>query len=277
MSDDLNPYQAPDSGPDKPKLPQLTNPQVVPASHGVSWLVAALQLLRQAPAPWMLMGLVMWLSLTGFQLLPVLGAVIASLIAPVFMAGFYLACRSAEKNENPTVNYLFSGFSQEASKLLAIGGVSWLLSMACMVSAAVIVYGSVEMAMAMSGVTPAEPPEGALELATLGRFLMWYIGLYLPFMWALFFAPALIVLHGISVGQALYLSFRGCLRNVGAMLMCMLAGFIMLMVIGIVAAIPIVGIVVFALCLVSMPALGSATIYYAYKDIFLTKRETFVS
>jgi len=86
------------------------------------------------------------------------------------------------------------------------------------------------------------------------------VGLTIPLLMALWFAPALVMLHGLGPLEAMKLSFVGCLRN---MLPFLLYGLIAL-VLTVLAVIPV------GLGLLVLGPMITASVYTAYKDIFLS-------
>jgi uncharacterized membrane protein len=82
--------------------------------------------------------------------------------------------------------------------------------------------------------------------------------LLIPVLMAFWFAPPLVALHGQAPFDALKMSYRGCLRNMGAFLVYGLVALVLCML----AAIPMMlGFLVLGPTLV-------ASLYVACKDIF---------
>ena len=80
-----------------------------------------------------------------------------------------------------------------------------------------------------------------------------------PIVMTVWFAPALIVINQVSIGQALKLSFKGCLKNILPLLLYFIIAFVLYLV----SVIPLfLGLLVF------FPTMY-ASMYTSYKDIFI--------
>jgi len=91
--------------------------------------------------------------------------------------------------------------------------------------------------------------------------ILFFLLLLLPLVMAIWFAPALVMLGGMSAGAAMMASFKGCLRNILPFLLYGMIG----LGLSIVASIPL-GLGWFIL-----GPLMFATIYSSYCDIFEDK------
>ena len=101
----------------------------------------------------------------------------------------------------------------------------------------------------------ADPDVGATNAALAGLV---GLALGIPIYMAIWFAPALVVLNEMGVGEALRASFLACLKNVVPFLVYGVAMFLL----AIVATIPIMlGWLVLGPMLV-------ASVYTSYRDIF---------
>jgi uncharacterized membrane protein len=88
--------------------------------------------------------------------------------------------------------------------------------------------------------------------------LLLLLALMLPLIMAYWFAPTLVVFHGISAADAMKLSFAACLRNIMPFTVYSLVCVLLLLA----AAIPL------GLGLVVMIPTMTASLYVSYKDIF---------
>jgi uncharacterized membrane protein len=112
----------------------------------------------------------------------------------------------------------------------------------------------------MGGEQPG--PENLVTLILLGVLAMLVVvALSIPLYMALFFAPALIVLHNFKLGDALKTSFHACWRN----MLPFLVWGIVVFGLAIVASLPLFlgWLLLGPVMLVSM--------YVAYRDIFFVR------
>jgi uncharacterized membrane protein len=91
--------------------------------------------------------------------------------------------------------------------------------------------------------------------------ILFFLLLLLPLIMAIWFAPALVMLGGLSPGAALKASFLGCLRNVVPFLVYGAIGIVL----AIVASIP------FGLGWLVLGPVTIASIYSSYCDVFEDK------
>ena len=150
----------------------------------------------------------------------------------------------------------FAGFRHRFGTLAAVGA-AYLVGMIAIVFLASIVSG-VGMFSVLRGATTPE------QLATFGLTLalavLIVLGLMVPLLMAIWFAPALVVFHDLGAGAAMKASFLGCLKN---MLPFLLYG-ILLTIASVIASIPLLlGWLVLGPVLV-------ASIYTSYRDIYFT-------
>jgi uncharacterized membrane protein len=118
----------------------------------------------------------------------------------------------------------------------------------------------VEIFSVLSDADTASPTGVAFTSAVIAVLLgcLFFLLLLLPLVMAIWFAPALIMLAGLSPVEAMKASFAGCLRNVVPFLVYGLIGVLL----AIVASIPL-GLGWFVLVPVAI-----ASIYASYCDIF---------
>jgi uncharacterized membrane protein len=227
------------------------HPKAVAAGRGTDWLGEGFELFRKAPGTWI--GIVLiWFAISALLSQIPVGPLINSFLNPVFQAGVMLGCASLVAGSALRINHLFSAFSGSRLGQLLLLGVFTLLA------GIVLVLVSVALMVAfLGGAAVFKAPEQIGALGILLAVLI-VLALTLPLVMAIWFAPALIVLDGVSAWQALMLSFRGCLLNIGPFLLYGVVALVML----IVACIPL-----FLGLLVAVPVLV-ASIYTGYRDIF---------
>lgn len=262
-----NPYTSPET--DTVVIPKgqarhLTEPQAVGAGRGWGWIADGFGLFKRDPLIW-IVNVVIVIAITlllGF--IPLLGSLAGYLLSPIFQGGLMLGCRAQENGEPLKVEHLFAGFKQNTSTLVAVGGLYILggLLIGIVVMLLFFLTGGTGMLEMMSAaergaeVTPGDMPLGALLVVgllgiTLGTGLLMSV----------WFAPALVVFHSLGALEAMKLSFRGCLRNLGPFLLYGLIAILLM----------IVAILPFGLGLLIMLPTLAASVYVGYQDIFLNR------
>lgn len=227
--------------------------RTVAAGRGWDWIVEAYALFRKQPGIWMLTAVVLGIIFIVVSLIPMLGSFANALLFPIFTAGLMVGCRDLDKGGALEFEDLFAGFRQKTGDLVLVGAfnlIGWVLIAFAVIA---VIGGGVFMGVMRGGI------EGAgLSIASLLIALLLVAGLSVPLYMATWFAPVLIVLQDMSAGPALKASFFACLKN----WMPFLVYGVVLMVLGIVAAIPLgLGY------LVLVPVMA-ASVYIAYRDIF---------
>jgi uncharacterized membrane protein len=235
------------------------SPKGVDAGRGASWFSEGWNLFKQAAGLWIGMIVVYAIIMIALGMVPLL-SLLNTLLGPVFTAGFMLGCRALERGDGMQFSHLFAGFSQRTGTLVGVGGLYLAGTIAVFVVAGLVALGS-NADLLMGAMTGAEQdPEKLAELGT-GFMLAVLIALalILPLVMAMWFAPALVVLHGKGAIEAMKLSFTGCLRNILPFLVYGIVG----LVLAVIASIPLMlGWLVLAPMIIG-------SMYAAYKDIFL--------
>lgn len=257
-----NPYAAPESSVDPVTEPgnfELHEPRGVSAGRGLSWISEGFGFFREAVGGWLAICLVGFVVLVVVSLLPIVN-ILSGLLSYVWIGGLMLACKSQDDNEGVSVAHLFAGFQNRFGSLVLLSVIYLVITIAIFAVAFGSVYAEM-FALGMQGADPDEfnnlildDPLGSLVLPFLLALLV-----FVPAIMAFWFAPALIVINDLSVTQAMKMSFMGCLKNVAPYL---LYGVVML-VLFFVASIP------FGLGLLVLAPTSIASIYCAYKDIYI--------
>ena len=249
-----NPYSAPAAPVADPVTAAQGN--FVPGGHGVaagrgwSWIAEGWALFRAQPWIWIAIWVVLVLLLVVLNVIPILGPIANSILWPVFSAGLVLGCRSLEQGSGLEFGHLFAGFRERLGTLAGVGAVTLGISMVIVLVVGFGVFGL----QGLPG-SRAAAPETAMTGALAGLVML---ALMTPLFMAMWFAPALVVLHERGVLEAMKESFRGCLRNVVPFLVYGLAGAVLATL----ASIPL-----FLGWLVLGPVFV-ASIYASYRDIY---------
>jgi uncharacterized membrane protein len=243
--------------PDTPPEPQAGNfraeGRTVAAGRGWDWIVEAFALFRRQPGMWILILLLAGILFAAIGFIPVLGSLANALLFPIFGAGLMLGCKAQDQGGTLELAHLFAGFKHRTGDLVLVGVfnlVGWVL---IAFAVAAVVGGGVFMGIMRGGL-----PGAGISILSMLIALLLVTGLSVPLYMAIWFAPALIVLHDVAPIAALKASFYACLNN----WIPFLIYSVVLLVLCVLAAIPA------ALgYLVLVPVLA-ASVYTAYRDIF---------
>jgi hypothetical protein len=227
--------------------------RAVGAGQGWTWIVEGFGLFKKAPGIWIALVVILFVILVVLAFIPLLGAVATFLIVPVFVGGLLLGCRALQGGGELEIAHLFAGFKAHTGNLIVLGALAiagWIVVMLPVV----VIVGAGAFLAALRG--------DAAGVAALGGSFMlaWLVALALsiPIYMALWFAPALVVLREMAPVEAIKESFLGCLKNI----LPFLVYSIVLMVLGIVAAIPLgLGWLVLGPTMI-------ASVYVSYRDIY---------
>ena len=232
----------------------MTGGRAVGAGQGWTWIADGFGLFKKAPGMWIALVVVLLVILIVLAFIPLLGAVATFLLMPAFIGGLIIGCRALQGGGELELGHLFAGFDKaHAGNLvllgaLAIGG--WVIVMLPVIA----IVGTGAFFATMRG-------DAAGVAAMGGSFVLAGLvatALSIPIYMALWFAPALVVLRGMTAGAAIKESFLGCLKNIVPFLIY----GIVLLVLGIVAAIPL------GLGWLVLGPVSIASVYVAYRDIY---------
>lgn len=237
-------------------------PRMVAGGRGAAWWSEAWRLFTPAVGVWILVILILIAINLGASLVPLVGTLATQVLYPVFIGGLMLGCRALDRGNPMTVGHLFGGFAQCTGPLFIVGliyaGLALLITL-IVVGMMIAIFGVTIFGMLTGAVSPSQTGV-ALENVVLAVLLgfLFFLLLLLPLIMAIWFAPALVMLGGLSPGAAMKVSFIGCLHNMVPFLVYCLVG----VVLAILATIPF-GLGWFVLFPVTI-----ATIYTSYCDIF---------
>ena len=192
----------------------LTHPQPCEAGAGGRWLSQAWTLFKERPGLWVGMSLTMFLIMIVLSMIPGLNFVL-SLGFGVIIAGFVISAYELDENQNLQFAHLFAGFQRHVGQLLLLG-VLYLVAIfvLILISAAVmLIFGGMSggLGALMHGDSSAWGA-GMLLGVLLGCLV--FLALIVPVAMAIWFAPALIALNGMSAIDAMKLSFKACWVNI---------------------------------------------------------------
>ena len=248
--------------------------QTLPAGAGWNWILGGFAIYRRNPILLSMLVLTYWFTILLLNILPVVGAVAASLLIPGLSVGLMQASRNLERGQPIGIQTLFGGLKQNTRTLLALGALYLALTLAVLGISA-LADGGEMVSFMLSG----KPAEGQ-EIEESNFFLPALIVMLLmtPVMMAYFFAPVLAAWHKLSVGRALFFSLVACWINWRAFLtygiaMLLVAGVIPGLLLGALLAL-FPGAQSFITALITMPMVLAvapaifASFYASYRDIF---------
>jgi uncharacterized membrane protein len=226
----------------------------VPAGHGWKWIADGWELFKRQPGTWILLLIVFVLISVLIALIPILGSVASNILWPVFAGGIMLGCRELGQDGELAVGHLFAGFRDHLGKLIVIG----ILYLVALIVIVVVAFGITGIGFGVF--LGADPGRVEPRVMTILLAVLVALALIIPVAMAAWFAPALVVLNDMGVGDALKASFWACLRNI--------VPFLVYGVIGI--GLAIVASIPFGLGWLALGPTLAASVYAAYRDIFYT-------
>ena len=227
--------------------------RAVGAGQGWTWIAEGFGLFRKAPGIWIALVVILFVILVVLAFIPLVGAVASFLVVPVLVGGLLLGCQSLQSGGELEVAHLFAGFKAHTGNLVVVGALAIAGWIVVMLPVVVIVGTGAVVALLRGDAAGAAAMGGSVVLAWLVA-----LALSIPIYMALWFAPALVVLRGLTPIEAIKESFFGCLKNI----LPFLVYSIVLMVLGIVASIPLgLGWLVLGPTLI-------ASVYVSYRDIY---------
>lgn len=232
---------------------QIIEVRSVPSANAWQWLVDGFKIFWKNPLMWLVLFVIYLLIIVPISLIPAVGSVAATLLAPVFSAGLMWGCKAVSENQDLEINHLFAGFKHNTKQLVATGAMYMfgLLAIALLISATV---DKTVMSAVVAGQALTPEQANSVMLPLLFALL-----LLMPLLMAYWFAPVLVGLNGLSAVDAMKLSFKASLRNVLPMLAYSV----------IVVGLMIVAIIPFGLGLLVVIPTMMTSLYTSYQDIFV--------
>lgn len=192
-------------------------PQSLQAGQGWVWIKRGYALFMKAPLLWIVLLLIFIVGMFVLSAVPVIGEPLASLLMPVLLAGLMVGCRTLEQGEELELAHLFSGFQQRTTQLVTLGGIA-LVGQFLIFGAMMMVGGATLVSILMSGQPPAEPALLTQALAGAGFAVLLGVTLFSILLMAMQFAPMLVYFNSVAPVDAMKLSLRAFLANIGPML-----------------------------------------------------------
>lgn len=228
----------------------------VPARRGLQWIVDGFWLFRKSPLMWIALTLVLALLWMLMFVVRVVGPLLFNLFSPVFFAGLMIGCKDLEEGRDLELRHAFAGFRQHAGPLVTLGGV-YLVGMIVVVGLIFIAASGTPLSTVLSG-KHADVDSVITTMRHLALALTVSLALYVPLLMLVWFAPLLVVFHGMNAVPAMKLSFEACRKNVMPFTVYGLA----ILVLWFIATVP------FLLGLFVVLPVLFCSIYASYKDVF---------
>lgn len=228
-----------------------------PAGAGWTWIAVGWGLFKRAPLMWIVSILLLFLVAIIVNLVPIVGSLAFQALNAAITAGFMVACRSLERGGEFELDQLLAGFKSRFGNLLVVGLLTMLGWIAILLVFASFVGFSI-LAAAMTGNSEGVAAALIASSASILLGALVALALSVPLLAAYWFAPALVIMHGLAPTAAMKESFGACMRN---FLPFLVYGIVMT-VFAVVAAIP------FGLGFLVWFPLAITSTYAAYRSIF---------
>ncbi|CAM3549690.1 hypothetical protein GCM10016272_09760 [Psychrobacter glaciei] len=239
-------------------LPQLlANPRKCDAAAGMSWIVKAFGLFKDQPLLWFGMS-VTFLVIVGIaSSIPLLNILIIPTLF-MFLGGFIKGAAAQSQGAELRFDHLFSAFKSHWQPLLILGLLYLVGIIICMIPL-FIAMGSMMFSMMTGGMGSSY---GMMNDISLGSIFLGYLLsmlLIIPLYMALWFAPALVVLHDLDPIAAMKKSFEAGKVNVVPILVYGLISVLLL---------PILTMLTLGLGVFLILPIMLLTYYTSYRDVW---------
>jgi uncharacterized membrane protein len=178
-----------------------------------------------------------------------------------------VGCRSLETGGEFELDQLMAGFRMRTGELVIVGLVM-LLGEVLVLFIFLMIVGVAIFSAFMSG------DAQAIEATLLSMGLQILLGVLVmllflvPLLAAYWFAPFLVVMHGMRALDAMKASFKACVRNFFPMALYGLVVIVIGCIVSIPAIVPILGWLVTAAAVFVLMIMGFIAIYTGYRDMF---------
>lgn len=232
-------------------------PRTVNPDRGVAWWTEAWALFTKAAGMWIVLGILLFLVLLVLSVVPLLGALAATVLVPVFIGSWVLAARKVQGGGALEIGDLFTAFrGDKLVPLIVLGALFMAAALVIGIVAGMLGIGAVFGLVAGGAAHSAGGVFAALGAGMLALLVGLAVSVLIAM--AIWFAPSLVVLRGVAPVEALRISFGACLKNMVPMLVY---GLIYI-VASIVASIP------FGLGWIVLVPLTLLTVHTSYEDVF---------
>jgi uncharacterized membrane protein len=202
----------------------MTQVRKVPLNAGAEWLLGGFGLFRKAPVALGLLGLI-WGGVSG--LASVTGqlwlSLVLALLGPILFAGVVYAAREVDQGRPVSPSHLFQGLRDgKGARLLAML-LPQLIAIVVMALLLVVMIGGEQMQQIVKVMEQMQtnPDPKLAEALPAGRMFAWLmlvvvVGVVAGFFTFIAIPDVMFTQRGAF--EAMALSFRSCLRNLGALI-----------------------------------------------------------
>ena len=183
--------------------------QTLPAAAGWRWIAGGFAIFRRNPPMLSLLVFAYWFTVLFLNVLPVIGALAASLVIPGMAVGLMQAARNLERGQPVGLQTLYGGLRENTRTLLILGALYLCATLGVLTISTLVDGGDLFRYMLAS----SRAERIAVEDADFVLPALVVMALLLPIMMAYWFAPVLAAWHGLSAGKSLFFSVVACLRN----------------------------------------------------------------
>ena len=224
----------------------------VPAGNAWSWMISGFALFKANPAMWIILFIIYLVIIVPISLIPVIGSVLSTLLAPVFSAGLMWGCKAVTLNQDLEINHLFAGFKKNTAQLISVGGI-YMAGLLLIAVTVVLALDKQTVELLMQGKTLSQDQASATMLPIFLAMLF-----MMPLLMAYWFAPVLVGLNNLTAVAAMRLSFRASMSNIWPFL---LYGLIFIVLLAL-------AIIPFGLGLIVVVPVMMTSLYTSYVDVF---------
>tara|TARA_R110002051_G_scaffold297926_1_gene364506 strand:+ start:377 stop:1216 length:840 start_codon:yes stop_codon:yes gene_type:complete len=239
-------------------LPQLlASPRKCDAAAGMSWIVKAFGLFKDQPLLWFGMSVTFLIIVGIASSIPLLNILIIPTLF-MFLGGFIKGAAAQSQGAELRFDHLFSAFKSHWQPLLILGLLYLVGIIICMIPL-FIAMGSMMFSMMTGGMGSSY---GMMNDISLGSIFLGYLLsmlLIIPLYMALWFAPALVVLHNLEPIAAMKKIFEAGKVNVMPILVYGLISVLLL---------PILTMLTLGLGVLLILPIMLLTYYTSYRDVW---------
>ena len=248
--------------------------QSLPTAAGWGWIAGGFAIFRRNPVVLSMLVIAYWFTVLFLNVLPIIGALAASLVIPGLSVGLMQASHNLERSQPVGIQTLYGGLKENTRTLIALGALYLCCTIGVLGISTLVDGGDLFRYMLAS----SRAERIAVEDADFVLPALVVMALLVPIMMAYWFAPVLAAWHRLPVGKALFFSFMACVMNWRPFLsyglgLMLIAGIIPGVLLGLLLVL-FPGAQAFATGLITLPMVlviapvVFASFYASYRDIF---------
>lgn len=239
-------------------LPQLLPaPRSCEAAAGINWLVRAFGLFKNQPLLWFGIAATLFIIIIIASALPLINILITPMMF-IFIGGVIKGAAMQAQGDELRFDHLFAAFKTHWAPLAVVGLLYLVGVIICMIPL-FIAMGSMMFAVLTGSTGNAY---GSMNNISMGGLFFGYLLsmlLLIPLFMAIWFAPALVVMHDVDAITAMKKSFQGGRANMLPMLVYGLVCIFLL---------PVVIILTLGLGIFLVFPIILLTYYTSYRDVW---------